>query len=226
MKRMSVLAKMAAGALSLYFVLLSGCATNPQPPESQPAESAASHSGERANTEIAEQIDGLLRQGREVKILLVLSPESVTYVPARNQSPPGPEWFESVARQVEAGYAAKLLRSHPRATVVDRSAMEKALKELELQSSGLVSVETMTRVGGFVGANYIVSLSFARHITNDGYEDTHIRKLIELATSRVLASDRVKQEYRRDETDKPVLRLETLNGRPFVTEADGKSYFK
>lgn len=104
--------------------------------------------------------------------------------------------------------------------------MEKALKELELQSSGLVSVETMTRVGGFVGANYIVSLSFARHITNDGYEDTHIRKLIELATSRVLASDRVKQEYRRDETDKPILRLETLNGRPFVTEADGKSYFK
>jgi hypothetical protein len=131
-----------------------------------------------------------------------------------------------VARQVEATYADRLIRTHPRAVIVDRSALDTALKELELQASGLVSMDTMTQVGSFVGANYIVPLSFARHMTKDGYQDTYIRKLIELATSRVLATDQVKHDYKRDEKGQAVLVLQTLNGRPFITDAEGNSYFQ
>ena len=205
----------------LSFAMLSGCVSTPDT-----AGQAGGHTREKATTKIASQIIELLRQGIEVKILLLISPESITYVPAARQSPPGPEWFESTARQVEAGYAEKILRSHPKAVIVDRSALDKALKELELQSSGLVSADTMTRVGSFVGANYLLPLSFSRHITKKGYQDTYIRKLVELSSSRVLAMDQVKNEYRRDDKGKPVLVSQNLNGRPFVTDADGNSYYE
>lgn len=226
MKRMSAYAVFAAGVAALSLVLPLGCVSTPEASGPGSGDPSGSPVGERANTRIAESINSLLRQGGEVKILLLMSPEQVTYVPAGDQAPPGPEWFESVARQVEAGYMEKLFRSHPQVTIVDRSALDAALKELELQSSGLVGMDTMTRVGSFVGANYIVSLSFARHITKRGYQDTYIRKLIELATSRVLASDQVKHEYRRDEKGQAVLVLQTLNGRPFVTDSEGNSYYK
>ncbi len=225
MKRMSAFSGLAAGAVALSLVLLLGCAATPETSGPRPGEPSGRPVGERANTKIAESINSLLRQG-EVKILLISSPDAVTYVPARDQSPPGPEWFESVARQVEAGFAEKLLRSHPKAVLVDRGALDAALKELELQSSGLVSMDTMTRVGSFVRANYVVTLSCARHITKEGYQDTYIRKLIELATSRILATDQVKHEYRRDEKGQAVLVLQTLNGRPFVTDPEGNSYYK
>jgi hypothetical protein len=217
MKHMSVTSGTAAGALILSLAILSGCVTSP---------GTGGQDREKATTKIAGQINELLRQGNEVKILLLISPENVTYVPGAKQPAPGPEWFESTARQVEAGYAEKLLRSHPKAVIVDRSVLDKALKELELQSSGLVSADTMTRVGSFVGANYLVSLSFARHTTKKGYQDTYIRKLVELASSRVLALDQVKNEYRRDDKGKPVLVSQTLNGRTFMTDTDGNSYYE
>lgn len=163
-------------------VLLSSCAT-PSIKKSWTGETGP----------IAKSLIQLLREDKDVKIAIL--GESSTSLSDEFFTKQGADIYRwkqansaSMQSMIETTYLREL-GNNKNFQIVDHSKIEEILSEQKLSLTGAVSQETAVRVGKISGANYIYFWQLLR-FPNDrgGISDRITTKLVEIETSRVIAS--------------------------------------
>jgi len=167
--------------------------TNPSVARMKPDIMSSEHSGQEAKSDIAFYVEKRLEEKHKVIVLIIANEDNVVYNCPDRDPTRETEWKKMVVRNMESNYTASFLRGtkHPNAGVVDRSELDRIIREQELQLSELVDTKTLVRIGALTGANYIITLSFTRNCGVPGvYTDSELRKLIEVENGLVRATDR------------------------------------
>ncbi len=109
-------------------------------------------------------------------------------------------WKEGVTRNLIADFESPLAAVDcSNFTLVDRTTLDKALKELSLQSTGAVDNRSAKELGKLVGASHLVLLTFSRFPAVDGkgfQDDTSVR-FLEVESGRVLGAGRFEKRTAR-----------------------------
>ena len=118
---------------------------------------------------------------------------------------------------------------YDRFKIIDREVLEVALKEIKLQLSDITDPAHAAEIGTIIGSNYIYALGFSRYCSDNKITDVEARKLIDISTSQIVASDTVRYSYRN--TDKNLDFYKTIikadfNGRSAVIDEHGVWYYK
>ena len=109
--------------------------------------------------------------------------------------------------------------------------MNQALEEFKFQLSGLVESESLSEIGKFVGANYIMSITFNDtfgYISTGAYwHSTTERqyKLIEIESMKTMSIDFIRDFTVSKNNDRYSYRT-VINGKDIVVGLDGNRYYK
>jgi hypothetical protein len=122
------------------------------------------------------------------------------------------------------GFERRLLNTfgmNPNFCIIDRSNIEKAMKEMELQNSGIIAPETITQIGSIIGANYLLNIVDSVSFNSpDSFDSDEEIKLIEIGSMKVLAVGSL-SFMRISDNDKRYI----INGRDAVYDNSKDEYF-
>ena len=145
-------------------------------------------------------INDILDSGRPV-IVAIYGTVETAYSPEhiRNMGGDIMEWRKTIKRVVESKLESAILEGvggRKNLHLVDRENVERALKEMRLGASGVLSGQNRIQAGKILGATHFYIYQFTRNPAEDRTEnDDHLaRRLIDAETGAVLASDVFKIE--------------------------------
>ncbi|MCP4129631.1 MAG: hypothetical protein GY754_01325 [bacterium] len=139
-------------------------------------------------------IKKLLKANKKVALIIYIPEKSIHLManPPVTDKQNMPVFKQALSQKIYSGTVRILTGYFPNNknfSIVNRNNLTRILKEQELSQSGLLEEESRVKVGGLVGANYILSINHTMTLTPAVKAYLTINKLVEIPTGKELSSD-------------------------------------
>ncbi len=191
-------------------------------PESSLPQETLAPTSEPLTTQSIASLERILAGGESVRLGITAVNENGTDA---GQGYSGGELIQTHADSVTAELLTRF-GEHPSFVFVDRESTREILNELEFQLSGLVERSQLTEYGRLSGATHILVLDYQRREESGLIRVSDRRRLIQIETGTVLASDSTQVTLLWDASSSQYKVVDsTYNGSP-VTIVDRQIFAK